>query len=58
MHARQQPAIRMPPLVEFGRSPARDRDVFCRSLDEIVGEAGVLVGHGIAVELGPSFVMV
>src|ERR1700716_2407492 len=25
MHARQQPAVRMTPLVEFGRSPARDR---------------------------------
>jgi hypothetical protein len=48
----------MPPLVEVGRSPARDRDVFRRRLDQIVGQAGILVGDGVAVEFGPSLVVV
>jgi len=58
VHARQQPAIGMPPLVEFRRSSARDRDLFRWRLDQIVGQAAVLIGHGIAVELGPSLVVV
>jgi hypothetical protein len=58
VHARQQAAVRMPPLVEVGRSPARDRDVFRRRLDQIVGQAGILVGDGVAVEFGPSLVVV
>src|SRR5262245_35888875 len=47
----------MMPLVEIGRSPAGDDDILCRRLDEIVCQAGGLVGDRIAVELGPTRVV-
>src|SRR5262249_61889995 len=47
----------MMPLVEIGRSPAGDGDVLCRCLDQIVWQAGGLVGDRIAVELGPTRVV-
>src|ERR1700704_1283879 len=58
MHARHQPAERVLSLVELGRTATRPRDVFCRGLDEVIWQAGDLIGHWIAVELGPTSVMV
>src|SRR5262245_20164145 len=58
MHARDQPAERVLPLVELGRTVARHRDVFCRRVDEIIWQTGGLIRHRIAVELGPASVMV
>jgi len=58
MHARHEPAERVLPLVELGRTAARHRDVFCRRLDEVIWQTGGLIRHRIAVELGPAGVMV
>jgi len=58
MHARHQPAERVLPLVELGRTAARHRDVFCRRLDEVIRQTGGPIRHRIAVELGPAGVMV
>jgi hypothetical protein len=45
-------------LVELRRQPAGHSDVLGRSLHEVVGQAGDLVGRRIAVELGPARIMV
>jgi len=58
MHARHQPAERVLPLVELGRTAARHRDVFRRRLDEVIWQTGGPIRHRIAVELGPAGVMV
>jgi hypothetical protein len=46
------------PLVDLRGPAARHRDVFRRRVDEVVRQTGRLVGHWIAVELGPAGVVV
>src|SRR5215469_2617650 len=54
MHARHQPAERVLPLVELGRTAARHRNIFRRRLDEVIWQTGGPIRHRIAVELGPA----
>src|SRR4030088_739786 len=54
VHARHETAKGMLPLIVVGRQPAGDRDVFRRSLDEGVRQAGLRIRRRITVELSPA----
>src|SRR5262249_59022233 len=47
MHARNQPAERVMPLVELGRSVARHSAVFCRLVDEVIWPTACPIRHPI-----------